>query len=141
MVRNKEFGQLLSEGLKSVSSSQKKKLGDVEWEIATALGYSQHTIQHWRRGYVPKNPQNVEELIHFCVKQGRVGRIWAEKIIKRSGYEELQAILSDAKLFPNQSAPQVRIFMSYQRDIEPNLSIALRIAQALNDPHVVFFAK
>lgn len=141
MARNKEFGQLLSEGLKSVSSSQKKKIGDVEWEMATALGYSQHTIQHWRRGYVPNKPEYVQELIHFCVTQGRVGRIWAEKIIKRSGYEELQAILTDAKLFPNQATPQVHIFMSYQRDIEPNRSIALRIAQALNDPHVVFFAK
>lgn len=141
MVRHKEFGQLLSEGLKSVSNSPNKKIGDVEWEIATALGYSQYTIQHWRRGYVPNEPKNVEELIHFCVKQGRVGRIWAEKMIKRSGYEELQAILSDAKLFPNQAATQARIFMSYQRDIEPNHSIALRIAQALNDPHVVFFAK
>ena len=141
MVRYKEFGHLLSEGLKSVSSSQKKRIGDVEWEMATALGYSQHTIQHWRRGYVPKKPEYVQELIHFCVKEGRVDRVWAEKIIKRSGYEELQAVLADTKLFPNQSTAQVRIFMSYQRDIEPNRSIALRIAQALNDPHVVFFAK
>lgn len=44
MVSNKRFGELLSEGIVSVSRRQSKTIVAVEWEIAQVFGFVLHHI-------------------------------------------------------------------------------------------------
>jgi hypothetical protein len=40
MKPNKELGKLLSEGVRSVANRQRKKIGDVQWDIGDQLGFT-----------------------------------------------------------------------------------------------------
>ena len=101
MTYHRRFGRLLSEGIVSVAKRQQKRIAAVEAEIAKVLGYSPHTVQRWRRGYVPKEPEQVAFLVRYCVAHGRVDRAWAQSLLTQARYPELEALLQE--LFPASS--------------------------------------
>lgn len=97
MALNKRFGKLLSEGIISVAKRQHKQVVAVEREIAEALGYTHHTVERWRRGYLPNNPEQVAFLVRFCVTSGRVDRDWVQSLLTHARYldQERQALLQE----------------------------------------------
>ena len=101
MTYHRRFGRLLREGIVSVAKRQQKRIAAVEAEIAKVLGYSPHTVQRWRRGYVPKEPEQVAFLVRYCVANGRVDRAWAQSLLTQARYPELEALLQE--LFPASS--------------------------------------
>src|SRR5947209_8056791 len=81
------FGDLLSKGIKSVAAQQARTVEGVEWDIAQALGYtSHHIVERWRKGHIPKKPDQVEYLIRYCVTKGHLGRDWAHALRTQAGY-------------------------------------------------------
>jgi len=98
MASNKRFGELLSEGIFSVAKRQRETIAGVEQEIAKELGYTHHTVQRWRRGYLPKDPAQAAFIVRYCVTHGRVGRDWAQSILTQARYPEREALLQE--LFP-----------------------------------------
>lgn len=102
MNPNKQFGNLLSEGIVSVARRQGKTVAAVEQHIADAkeIGCSFHNVQRWRRGYVPKEPDQIAYLVRYCVKYGRVDRAWAQSILTQARYPEREKLLQE--LFPEQ---------------------------------------
>ncbi len=105
MASNKRFGQLLSEGIVSVAKRQRKSVAAVEGEIAGKLGYTHHTVQRWRRGYMPREPEQVAFLVRYCVNNGRVGRDWAQGILTQARYPDRETLLQE--LFPERSGHTV----------------------------------
>jgi tetratricopeptide (TPR) repeat protein len=99
MPRNERFGKLLSEGIISVSMRKDKTVKAVEQEIAQELGFASHTVERWRRGYIPKEPEQVAFLIQYCVKNGRVDRSWAESMLIQARYYDRETLLKE--LFRN----------------------------------------
>jgi LuxR family glucitol operon transcriptional activator len=99
MTFNKRFGELLSEGVSSVARRQGKDLGAVEQEIAEAIGYTYHTIQRWRRGYLPKEPDQVAFLVRYSVTNGRISRDWVQSLLTQAHYPDRKALLQE--LFPD----------------------------------------
>ena len=58
-MRNERFGALLSEGLSSVAKRHQKTLGAVDAEIVRELRLKAWTVHGWRRGYVPRQAEQI----------------------------------------------------------------------------------
>ncbi len=97
-MTNSEFKQLLKEGIDSVANRQGKKVCIVEEEIGEALHVSPHTVQRWKRGYIPNDMQRLEYLAAYCQRQGRVDRNWGRRFLTQGGYPASEAVLD--RLFP-----------------------------------------
>ncbi|MDW8227358.1 MAG: hypothetical protein RMJ60_06130 [Anaerolineales bacterium] len=95
---NKQFGNLLSEGIVSVARRQHKTVVGVEQEIGERLACSHHNVQRWRRGYVPRDTDQTAELVRYCVKHGRLDRTWAESILAHARYPGREILLRE--IFP-----------------------------------------
>ncbi|MCL4301995.1 MAG: hypothetical protein KJ077_40250 [Anaerolineae bacterium] len=101
---NSEFKQLLKEGIDSVANRQGKKVCIVEEEIGEFLHVSPHTVQRWKRGYVPGDLQRLEFLTAYCQQHGRVDRSWGRRFLTQGGYPAPEAMLD--KLFPTAPAAE-----------------------------------
>lgn len=137
MTRNKRFKDFLDEGISSVARRQQKTLEAVEQEIAERTGYSQSTVQHWRRGHIPKENDHVEQLVRYCAQFGRVDRGWAQSLLAQARYPIPDSLLDG--LFPAHNVESAHIYMCYQRNVEPDESLVLQVAQALSADYSVFF--
>lgn len=91
--RNKLFGTLLSEGISSIARRQQKTISRVEDDIASQLGFSLHTVQRWKRGYVPVEPTHIAFLVQHCYESGRVDREWAQKLLNQANYLDKKSLL------------------------------------------------
>ncbi|MBN1994067.1 MAG: hypothetical protein JW953_15325 [Anaerolineae bacterium] len=85
-MESAEFKQLLKEGIDSVANRQNKTVRKVEQEIGEALHISPHTVQRWKRGFVPTDMQRVEFMISYCHQNGRVDRAWAQRFLVQVGH-------------------------------------------------------
>lgn len=140
MANNRRFGRLLSEGVSSVARRELRPMSAVESELAALLGYSVHTIEHWRRGHLPTDEDQVAALVRFCAERGRINREWATSILYQAGFRRTDTLLEE--LFPEggeETPVRPRLFMCYLRGAEPDDGLALRLARAFNRTHTVFF--
>lgn len=139
MVPNKRFGELLDEGLFSVAKRQRKTLAAVEKEVATELGYSEHTIQHWRRGNLPLSDEYIVRLAKFCVERGRLNPSWVKSFMIQAGYLEVDKLLTE--LFPEKfPLPQKKhVFICYARQSQPDERLAFDLARGLSREYSLFY--
>jgi hypothetical protein len=90
MARDKakktEFAKVLNEGIASVAYKQSKNKGEIEWEIAEGLHFDPSTVQHWCRGNIPSDPEQIKYLARFCVKHGRLDRTWLPSFLTQAGF-------------------------------------------------------
>ncbi len=138
--KNRTFGRLLDEGISSVARRQRKTMAIVEDELAAALGYSGHTVQHWRRGHIPTDLAHVAEVLRYCVRHGRVNRAWATSLLQQSAFPDANALLDE--LFPASDADSTalpRVFICYGRDRQPDETVVFKLARAFSATHHVFF--
>ncbi len=55
--------------------------------------YSRSTVENWKRGkYVP-DAENVEILVHYCLKHGRLDQEWARSLLWQAQYPEPERLL------------------------------------------------
>ncbi len=101
-MTNSEFKLLLKEGIDSVANRQGKKVSIIEEEIGEALCVSPHTVQRWKRGFVPNDLQRLEFLTAYCRQHGRVDRTWGRRFLTQGGFPTPEAVLD--RLFPASSA-------------------------------------
>ena len=133
----KRFKKLLDEGISSVAKRQEKTIGAVQMEIAQELGYSVHTIEHWRRGNIPKTSELVEGLVRYCIKKGRVDVTWAKSLLAQAHYPNVGPLLEE--LFNEEKTQTTHIFMCYERDLEPDEALVMELSRALSRHYNVFF--
>ena len=100
-----EFGRLLNEGLSTVARRHNKTMSGVETEMglhADEAGFKlkQHTIAGWRRGYIPKKPELIALLAHYCVSRGNMPLDWTRKFLLQAHYPHYETLLRT--LFPAQ---------------------------------------
>lgn len=89
MVPNKRFGELLSEGIVSVSRRQSKTIVAVEWEIAQVFGFVlHHIVERWRCGYLPRDLEQIAYQVGYRVTHGRVHRSWASSLLIQAHYHK-----------------------------------------------------
>lgn len=113
MAANKRFGELLSEGIVSVSRRHSKTIVAVEWEIAQVFGFaSHHIVERWRRGYIPKVPEQIAYLVRYCVTHGRVDRSWASSLLTQVHYHGSEILLQDLFSASAQRAPRPPVYQN-----------------------------
>ena len=95
---NSEFKQLLKEGVDSVANRQGKKVRMVEEEIGEGLCVSYHTVQRWKRGFIPSEPERLEFLVTYCQQHGRVDKAWGLRFLTQARHSAPEAVLE--RLFP-----------------------------------------
>ena len=141
MARNKRFGELLDEGISSVAKRQRKTMAAVEADLGENLGYSSHTVQHWRRGNLPPTPDIVASIARYCYENGRIDRDWARSFLNQARYPQPESVLDE--LFPIPAAGDEsnlpKVFLSYRRGAQPDETLALQIARELSQQYNVFF--
>jgi hypothetical protein len=149
VTRNLQFGKLVDEGISSVAERQGKSVDAVETKIAEELGYSAHTVQYWKRGHVPTQPEHVAFLVRYCVKHGDVERSWAQSLLTQALHHAPGALLAELFGEPTTDSARAtvqpitpgapRIFLCYKRRARPDASLAQSLAQALSPRYPLFF--
>lgn len=112
MKKNGRFGKLLSEGITSIAAKQGQNIGDIERKLADEMDFTHHTIQRWRRGFLPKEEAEIAFLVRYCVANGRLDKMWAESFLTQAKYIAKDALLDE--LFPLEQSPQTIMPTIYQ---------------------------
>ncbi|MCI0561691.1 MAG: hypothetical protein MN733_24645, partial [Nitrososphaera sp.] len=96
------FGELLSEGIVSAAKRKGKRIAEIERVLAEELKFTYHTIQRWRRGFVPEELEQIAFLARYCVQNSHLDRAWANSFLTHTDYppREREALL--VELFPSQ---------------------------------------
>ncbi len=137
MSQNQRFKEFVDEGVRSVAAKQNRSVKAVELSLAEATGYSRSTVQHWRRGYSPADLETLTLVARYFVENGQLPTHWARQLLKQGGHPNPEQIIIENRIL--QESRPLRIFVCYARGTEPDQTVAISIAQALNQEHVVFF--
>lgn len=107
MVRKIErFGKLLSEGIVSVARRQGKKIREVEQDLATQMSFTYHAVEHWRKGFPPREPEQIAFLARYCLRYGRVDRAWLNGFLVQADYPIHEREVLLAEVFPPQTGAE-----------------------------------
>ncbi|HML21166.1 MAG TPA: NB-ARC domain-containing protein [Aggregatilinea sp.] len=78
-----EFGDLLTQGLKSIAALEKKDLTVLQQELGHEIGTSVWTIYKWRKGAsLPTDARTIRLLASACVTRGRMDYNWVTRFLK-----------------------------------------------------------
>ena len=92
----KQFSQLLSEGIHRIRIQENKKIGLIQDELGYALGRNgAHAINHWRRGNVPAQLDDLAVLARQIAIRGQVNQEWLEKFLTAGGHPSPGIVLRD----------------------------------------------
>lgn len=95
---NCEFGTLLTQGLKSIAAREDKEMSVLEKDLAAEMDRTSSTIEKWRQGRLPPNPQQVELLARACIQRGGMDKQWLVRFLQQAGYHGAEMLLRE--LFP-----------------------------------------
>lgn len=69
------FGELLTQGLKSIGALEHIDLTELQRELGSEIGISVWTIYKWRKGKsIPNEDRTIELLASACVRRGRMDK-------------------------------------------------------------------
>lgn len=105
-MANTEFKQLLKEGIDSIANRQSKSVRAIEEDIGEVLHVSHHTVQRWKRGYVPNDMERLEFVVGYCQQYGRIDRPWAQRFLTQARHPAPETVIN--RLFPPGSAETKR---------------------------------
>lgn len=98
------FGNLLTQGLKSIAALEKTDLTELQHELGKEIGVSVWTIYKWRKGAsIPHDERTIRILARACVERGRMDRTWLHNFLWRTTYENRDILLTD--LYPPSDTP------------------------------------
>ena len=86
-MRNREFGRLLSQAIKCIAAREDRTVESVEQAIGDILGFSLHTVQRWRRGYIPE-PEVVNHLVEIAVRRGNMPPTWVRSFLAQARHPQ-----------------------------------------------------
>ena len=99
-MSEREFGHLLTEGIRHICVRESKQMQVVEDELGYAVGRSgSSAIRYWRQGHWPADSTIVEVLAREIVQRGRMGRTWLERFLRSADYADPITLCNE--LFPN----------------------------------------
>ncbi len=96
------FGNLLTQGLKSIAALEKLELTELHHELGKEIGVSVWTIYKWRKNTsIPNSDRIIAMLARVCVQRGNMDRRWLRDFLQNTVYSDKQALLQE--LFPDSS--------------------------------------
>lgn len=103
----REFGDLLTQGLKSIAARERKSLMALQDQLGNEIGFSRHAIDKWRKGNVPSTPQTVAFLARTCVHRGRMDRPWLLRFLTLADFPNKEVLTRE--LFPDGEGPAFQV--------------------------------
>jgi tetratricopeptide (TPR) repeat protein len=98
-----DFGDLLTQGLKSIAALEKNDLTVLQQELGHEIGVSVWTIYKWRKGTsLPTDERTIRLLASACVQRGRMDHGWLLRFLKRVNHSVASDLISE--LCPDASA-------------------------------------
>ena len=104
---NREFGDLLTQGLKSIAARERKALLALQDELGHEIGVSRHAIEKWRQGHVP-SPQKVAFLARTCVCRSGMDRQWLLRFLTQARFPGKEALTAELLPEGDETVPAVR---------------------------------
>jgi tetratricopeptide (TPR) repeat protein len=101
---NREFGTLLTQGLRSIAAREDKDISALEHELAIEMDRTFATIEKWRQGRTPPVPKQVELLARACVRRGNMEKQWLVRFLHQARYPEKDTLIQE--LFPPGEEPK-----------------------------------
>ena len=99
-MSERDFGKLLTEGIRYVCAREHKPMQIVQDELGYAVGHQgSSVIRYWRQGHLPSKPSEVETLARVIVQRGHVSRGWLERFMFSANFPDAVGLCDE--LFPN----------------------------------------
>ncbi len=98
---NREFGNLLTQGLKSIGAREHKAILALEDELGYEIEGSRWGIEKWRQGSVPSDSKKVAFLARTCVRRGGMDKQWLSRFLTQARFPNKEALLQE--LFPGEN--------------------------------------
>lgn len=131
---NKRIHELLDIAFRIIAAQEHKTIEAVEQECGRQIGYTSHTIDGWRRGYIAK-PEQVEALLSYIVTKVCAFNWWqwSNSLLIQTSYLDKERLLRE--LFPtcvpqpviaqikNNLPPSVGDFLGRNEDIQQILKV------------------
>lgn len=95
---NREFGELLSQGLKSVAARENKPILALEDFLGVELGVTRSSIEKWRQGSILSDAKKVDYLARTCVQRGGMNQLWLRRFLAQTRFPDKEALIRE--LFP-----------------------------------------
>lgn len=95
---NRAFGELLTQGLKSIAASEHKKLIALEDDLGFEMKSTRWSIEKWRQGALPSESKNVDFLARACVRRGGMNKQWLAHFLSQARFSDKEAMIRE--LFP-----------------------------------------
>ena len=98
-----DFGDLLTQGLKSIAALEKKDLTVLQQELGHEIGVSVWTIYKWRKGTsLPIDERTIRLLASACVQRGRMDHGWLTRFLTPVNHSVASDLIGE--LCPDESA-------------------------------------
>lgn len=102
--KSDEFGRLLSGAINSIAQYEGKTAAAVQDELGERIGLSGATIERYKRGHLPPEPNTVRMLAEAGVRRGYLNRRWLSRFLSLAQYPS-PVILLDALCPAGDNAP------------------------------------
>jgi len=107
----RRFAQLLTEGVYRIRHRESKPLQVVQDELGYALGRAGGSvIEYWRKGHLPANYHDIEQLATALVQRGGFDQPWLACFLDSAGYADPAYLF--AYCFPTSPTPPVVLLPS-----------------------------
>ncbi len=132
-----EFARLLSEGIYRIKIQHSKSIQIVQDELGYALGRQGGTaIEHWRRGNIPANLADLENLAKELVVQGQLNQSWLKLFLLHGGHPNPTQVVGDVFLANDSQAlppSSVNLPGKNYRELVGRQTLLAQIREALED--------
>jgi LuxR family glucitol operon transcriptional activator len=129
IMRNPEFGHLLTGAINSIAAYEAKTAAAVEAELGEKLAVAPSTIQRYKAGQLPPESHMIECLAEEAIRRGYLNREWLARFLRAARYPTPSAIIEG--LFP--SYPKTEPKHIYQNLPAPTYNQFVMRTQAYTD--------
>jgi tetratricopeptide (TPR) repeat protein len=94
-MQNKSFGRLLKMVVSSIAINEGKAAVSIEEELGGLMGVTGASIQRYKNGYIPPNPEMLEIFVKAGVSRAFLSKEWAASFLREGNHPDLVKVIHD----------------------------------------------
>ncbi len=96
-----KFAELLTTAVRTIAAQENKAVANVQDELGYALGRETggSCIEYWRKGHIPADHYELEELARELVKRNGLDQTQCKQFLQRAGHPNADEMLNQLFLF------------------------------------------
>src|SRR2546423_12798240 len=110
---NREFGDLLTQGLKSIAAHENKPILTLEDLVGAEIGVTRSSIEKWRQGSILPDAKKVHYLARLCVQRGGMSQPWLRRFLTQARFPDKETLIRE--LFPTEEQTEPTIRRNFPR--------------------------